>query len=671
MRCASKSSLAVATVALALAAVLPSHGTTIHVPGDQPTIQAGIDSAAVGDTVLVAPGTYTGPLNRNLDFGGTNIVLRGIGGPDSTTIDCEDQGRGFWFHSGEDLSSVVEGFVIANGHGDYGGGMRCENSSPTVKDVVFSANSATSSGGGYYCAAWFGEEPTHCFPSLNGVTFTGNTAGSDGGGVSCTAGEWGSSSILTLSDATFSGNVAPHGGGVSCVPGYGGVAQIALTDVTFLGNEGEYGGAIYCSPVDFDSDARVSITRGVFAGNSAGAGGAIYCLTSWTGEARATVTDATFVKNYAGSGGALYCFAAPVTLNGATFEGNSADGSGGAIWCEGGMLSGPGRLELTDVTLLGNHAADQGGAMYCGSYYNDAWLTGVVCSRNQADREGGGMYCGNTMLRLADVMFSDNSASAGGGMYCDYVDVGEFSNVTFCRNSAVSGGGMSCCGPVGTLTNVTWSGNEAASGGAVHWTALDPTYSAITRSILAFSSQGEAIVCDGSSYPTITHCCIYGNAGGDSLCGNYHDNLFVNPLFCDADSGDFTLRDDSPCLPENNVWGEPIGAYGLGICPTAIPEIPEEMPTRFALYPANPNPSGQATSIVFDLLERDSVTLAVFDVAGRRVRRLANDKLFSAGRHTLHWDGCDDSGEAVASGVYFYRVEAGREKLTGQVVLLR
>ena len=234
---------AIAFASALVLASFPALASTWHVPSEAPTIQAGIDSAAVGDTVLVAPGTYTGPLNRDLDFGGTDIVLRGIGGPDSTIIDCEDQGRGFWFHSGEGPSPVVEGFTIANGYGDYGGGMRCGNSSPTVKDVVFSANSATSSGGGYYCTAWFGEEPTHCFPSLNGVTFTGNTAGSDGGGVSCTAGECGSSSFLTLSDATFSGNVAPHGGGVSCVPGYYGVAQIALTDVTFLGNEGEYGGS--------------------------------------------------------------------------------------------------------------------------------------------------------------------------------------------------------------------------------------------------------------------------------------------------------------------------------------------------------------------------------------------------------------------------------------------
>jgi hypothetical protein len=121
----------------------------IHVPKDQLTIQAGINAAQEGDTVLVADGTYKGIGNKDLDFRGKNIVVASKNGAQNCLIDCEGSGRGFYFHHGESAYSVVSGFTITNGNAPYpgGGGILCENSSPTIRDCIIVENSSLLGGG--------------------------------------------------------------------------------------------------------------------------------------------------------------------------------------------------------------------------------------------------------------------------------------------------------------------------------------------------------------------------------------------------------------------------------------------------------------------------------------------------------------------------------------------
>lgn len=83
-----------------------------------------------------------------------------------------------------------------------------------------------------------------------------------------------------------------------------------------------------------------------------------------------------------------------------------------------------------------------------------------------------------------------------------------------------------------------------------------------------------------------------------------------------------------------------------------------------------PNPFSGPTRIEFLLPARDRVTVTIYDTAGRRVRGLL-DETREAGRHALTWDGHDDGGRALRSGVYFYEVEAAGQRLTRKMLRVR
>ncbi|MFO7610309.1 MAG: DUF2341 domain-containing protein [Candidatus Krumholzibacteriia bacterium] len=83
-----------------------------------------------------------------------------------------------------------------------------------------------------------------------------------------------------------------------------------------------------------------------------------------------------------------------------------------------------------------------------------------------------------------------------------------------------------------------------------------------------------------------------------------------------------------------------------------------------------PNPLNPATRIDYELAAPGRVALAVYDLQGRRVATLV-DRLQDAGRHSVLWQGRDDAGRAVATGVYLYRLEAGGTQQARRLVLMR
>jgi hypothetical protein len=95
-----------------------------------------------------------------------------------------------------------------------------------------------------------------------------------------------------------------------------------------------------------------------------------------------------------------------------------------------------------------------------------------------------------------------------------------------------------------------------------------------------------------------------------------------------------------------------------------------ELPTKFALHPNYPNPFNPSTTIAYDLPVASQVTLQVYNLLGQQVATLVNG-LESAGAKSVVWDGRDESGNPVTTGVYFYQLTAGSFKAGGKMLMLK
>ncbi len=94
------------------------------------------------------------------------------------------------------------------------------------------------------------------------------------------------------------------------------------------------------------------------------------------------------------------------------------------------------------------------------------------------------------------------------------------------------------------------------------------------------------------------------------------------------------------------------------------------LPEEYHLQQNYPNPFNPVTKIEFSISQFSEVELIVYNTLGRQVRSLASG-VYSAGRYTVDWDGADDDGKQVTSGVYYYRLKAGDVVQSRKMVLLK
>ncbi len=107
---------------------------------------------------------------------------------------------------------------------------------------------------------------------------------------------------------------------------------------------------------------------------------------------------------------------------------------------------------------------------------------------------------------------------------------------------------------------------------------------------------------------------------------------------------------------------------------TSISEDKTMLPQQFVLYQNYPNPFNPATTVSFDLPQSDVIELIIFDVLGRKVKSLINEKKFKAGHYKFNWNGLNESGSPVTTGIYFYRLRSLGKKnwnVTRKMLLIK
>jgi predicted outer membrane repeat protein len=393
--------------------------------GDCPTIQAGIDSAAVGDTVLVGCGSY---YEHDIVLKAGIVVRSADEAASCATVDAQGLGRVF-VSTGLADTTRLAGFTITGGQGlpgtgyggggihctqsplhvshcvvtgntsEFGGGVGCYESSLVLEKCRIEANQATgiswAAGGGMFCR--------ESDPVLQNCDFVSNTAfglvlPGDGGGI------FSENSDLEAIDCSFQGNASGAGGGGFYSYSFD---NSILTGCTFSGNRSEGGGGMY-----FET-SYAQLNDCVFDSDSASTGGALF-IALWSSPG---ISDCLFTGNKAEpySGGAIACWQSSPYILGSTFLENSAGLDGGAMICNSTCLA-----TIRDCRFIGNTAGRSGGAIR--SF--DATQVDVATSTltgNSASVLGGGIsteLSGPLIIKQTIVAFS----ALGEGVACTASD---------------------------------------------------------------------------------------------------------------------------------------------------------------------------------------------------------------------------------------------------------
>jgi len=475
----------------------------------------------------------------------------------------------------------------------------------------------------------------HGLTIQNGFSDTGM-----GGGVYAT-------SDVTFRHCIIQGNRSTgeytYGGGIYV----GHFSRLILENVIVRGNSLEgsdnvYGAGIftasYCSL--FMRDCLIESNSIVDAYLSKG-GGIFVSANGDVDIARTTIANNSLLDGSGLSGGGL-CIATDsnVLLDSVEISGNICDRRGAGISGAGALFGTGCSVILNSVKVSGN-IADGSGARGTGLSFSN--------------------QCNPT---LSNVQITDNlahgNAAYGAGIYLAYENQSTLSNVTISNNINLARAGEGGGGGIHLQMRPDYDyHNDISLVNTIIWGNYpDDIFAGWIQNELTFQN------CDVDPERFST------SAWYDPILTWLDGNITADPLFCNPDSGFYTLAENSPCVG-TGIDQDNMGSLEVG-CDTATVslDILSQRPSEYRLYQNYPNPFNPTTTISYDLPEQAIFNMTIFNIRGQEVMML-EDASKPPGNYEVQWNGLDRFGNPVSTGVYFCRLEAGTFSKTIKMVYLR
>ncbi|MCX6279854.1 MAG: T9SS type A sorting domain-containing protein [Bacteroidetes bacterium] len=610
----------------------------IHVPGDYPTIQSGINASTPGDTILVAEGTYYEQINflgrkplmvasRFLMDGDTSHISKTI--IDGSLLTNMDSASVVYFVSGEDSTSILCGFTIQHGKGTYttdnlndrqGGGIWISEAGAKIihnrithntLDDTQPVNGNSTAGGGIGGKYADGDY----WAVIANNTIDSNTCVSKyeyaaGGGIAISYNSRIFNNVISYNTCSGVQNAASEGGGMDCLQ-----MPLWTTPVIMIVNHNTITHNLIQSQNNFATSAGILIMNVpvVFSNNE------VAYNTAITGTTSGGVAGLLLVNPDPGS-----------VVSSNVFKGNVSNLFTGGLGMQNDVI-------LNNTVLVENN------------YFFD----------NVAENGGAFLTIDAPVILQNNVFKGNHAENYGGALYLwDYF-------------------GMS--GHLATLVNNTFSGNTAlGSGGAIYSIAADPL---IFNCIFwQDSSAFYHEIHNTSGVVEIAYSEIDTNdIQGSRIIGSgvfYEDPQFADPQTLhpqvwspcvDAGAAQYTSSIGAVIpAPLNDILGSArpagsgfdMGAYddikgGVGIKRFTNYDL------RITIYP---NPIAVSTTFSYLLRESSSVTLQIFNSFGQLVAEPLN-AYQSKGEQQFEWN-----SKNLPAGMYFYRIQTGDKLGSGKIV---